>query len=238
MITLTRWNRELGKRGEAWAPPLAPALRGLQFGCQEIPEPSLRSEEETRARTHARSGPHSHALHEHTPPDLGSLCPRTATADWHLGSDASAIRLAPARGSCRTIARCCRHQEAGLQVSASRVSRPPTPPALGTPRQLEDPGRRSPPLGVGGRRGPAPGRREVRAGAGWAPGFSLAGGRGRGGGKGTRRGDQARRGGSGAVLSLPAPFLPTQRATRARVAVGFHSVPQPTQSRLVTILDS
>ncbi|XP_010642845.1 chemokine-like protein TAFA-2 isoform X1 [Fukomys damarensis] len=38
------------------------------------------------------------------------------TADWHLGNDARAIRLAPARGSCRDLARCCRHREARLQV--------------------------------------------------------------------------------------------------------------------------
>lgn len=75
-----------------------------------------RKHSHTRARTLARSGPHSHAaLHEHTAPDFGSLCPWMVTADWHLGSDARAIRLAPARKNCRSIARCCRHREAGLQ---------------------------------------------------------------------------------------------------------------------------
>lgn len=44
------------------------------------------------------------------------------TADWHLGSDASAVRLAPARGRCRSFARCCHLREAGLQVGAQRVS--------------------------------------------------------------------------------------------------------------------
>lgn len=42
-------------------------------------------------------------------------------ADRHLGSDAGAVRLASARGSYRTIARCCRHRDARLQVGASRA---------------------------------------------------------------------------------------------------------------------
>lgn len=42
-------------------------------------------------------------------------------ADRHLGSDAGAVRLASARGSYRTIARCCRPRDARLQVGASRA---------------------------------------------------------------------------------------------------------------------
>lgn len=42
-------------------------------------------------------------------------------ADRRLGSDAGAVSLASARGSYRTIARCCRHRDARLQVGASRA---------------------------------------------------------------------------------------------------------------------
>lgn len=124
---------------------------------------SLPSEEETHARalTHAPDLTQQ-PLHERTPPDSGSLCPWTGTADWHLGSDARAIRLARARGSCRSIARCCRHREAGLQVGASRApagsgdsggrcrtgARKPSP-GSGTGRGLSGEGERGEPMLVG-----------------------------------------------------------------------------------------
>lgn len=66
----------------------------------------------TCTRGHTRS---------HTPADFRSLCPWMVPADRHLRSDARAVRLASARGSYRTIARCCRHRDARLQVGASRA---------------------------------------------------------------------------------------------------------------------